>query len=189
MLEYILFSVYFDLLMLKWYHILSVCKVFGKRKYLADRFDLLDEPQAKKLRPQVLVVNRVLFPGNDDVFSSERDDEQDGAFFFDEDDDSIFDYMSDSTMDEVEYFSRDPRIYLNQRSSSDSDYSDILNGVNFASPAMFDHHSDAISISSESSLSIISVSSSSTVEFINRTIAQYVADVPVCGKYNNILCF
>lgn len=106
----VLFCVFFAILVYKWCYCVKVIKETLKRKYAVDVFDLAGEPQAKKPRVQELQVMRVM-PYVNQEQSIEQEIEQDENIIFDSDDDSIFDYLSETTMDAVEYFNRDSRAH------------------------------------------------------------------------------
>lgn len=159
MIENVLFYVCFVWFLYKFFYCVKVQKQATKRKHALDVFDLMDEPQAKKPRFQELQVMRVL-PYIHQNESIDQNDIQDDIAVFDSDEDSDFDGMSDTTVDAVEYFNRDPRLrprivndIINERSSESSDEGDY-------------DVSDIISISSQlSQSSVSSVSSVSTLEF------------------------
>lgn len=139
-----------------------------KRKYI-DCFDIIDEPVSKKLRFDEFITMRVNLNNADNLY----EDREEELYF--SDDDSLSDYLSDSTVDEAEYFGRYSPInrYQDDVLMSDANW--------YIGCPTVDRPSDVISISSESSLSIVSISSSSTVEF--------VYDGDAYGNLNNIVCF
>lgn len=161
----------------------NLCKLFNlvqvrdqpvvKRKYAVDKIDLTDEPQAKKPRFEEIKVMRVLLMIHDEILTSENSDGLDDELFY-SDDDEIWSYLSDSTIEDIEYFNEDLHRYLNETenlsdSCSESNSSDVI---------LVERSFDTISVSSESSSSIVLVSSSSSVAFVHRTNA----DVPINGK-------
>lgn len=156
MIEGILFFIGFGLFVCTLLRFMKVREPLQKRKYVTDRFDLLDEPQAKKSRFQNLNVMRVLPLNHNELLANEQNN---GGEFFLSDDDSILDYMSDSTIDEIEYFNRDLHRYLN-----DCDHISISSSGSSSDVILVEENIDTVSVSSES---IISVSSSSSVEFMD----------------------
>lgn len=91
----------------------NLCKLFNlvqvrdqpvvKRKYAVDKIDLTDEPQAKKPRFEEIKVMRVLLMIHDEILTSENSDGLDDELFY-SDDDEIWSYLSDSTIEDIEYF-------------------------------------------------------------------------------------